>query len=107
MASAEQIAELRRMISEPENTAPWDDQTLGDLIDENQNDLNVTAAAIWQEKASTYSEMVDISEAGSSRKNSQLMGNALKMAGYYSERAEAASPVPGVDIPTTVPIVRA
>jgi hypothetical protein len=106
MASPEQIADLRRMISEPDDADPWTDIVLGGLIDAAAGDLNTVAADVWQEKASTYSEMVDISEAGSSRKNSQLMGNALKMAEFFSGKAESAAPVPGVDLPTTSPIVR-
>lgn len=105
MATSEQIAELRRMASEPDDSNGYTNQVLGDLIDANSNDLNLSASAVWQEKASTYSEMVDISEAGSSRKNSQLMSNALSMAGYY--RKAGTVPVPGTDIPSTTPIVRA
>lgn len=106
MATDAQVAELREMISEPDNQDPWTDAVLKDRIDTAQGDLNITAATIWQRKAATYSEMVDISEAGSSRKNSQLMANALRMAQFYRDAAESASPVPGVDIPTTSPIVR-
>lgn len=107
MATNEQIAELRRMASEPDDTNGYTNTVLNDIIDENSNDLNVSAASIWQEKASTYSEMVDISEAGSSRKNSQLMANALSMARYYRQQATDLAPVPGTDLPTTTPIVRA
>lgn len=105
MADAEQVAELRRMISEPDQT-PYSDDELKKRIDDASNDLDTVAADIWQEKASTYSEMVDISEAGSSRKNSQLFTNALKMASFYREASTSADPVPGRDIPTTTPIVR-
>lgn len=107
MATNEQIAELRRMASEPDDTNGYTNEVLNDIIDTNAGDLNVAAASIWQEKASTYSEMVDITEAGSSRKNSQLMSNALSMAAYYRKAAVDLAPVPGTDIPTTTPIVRA
>jgi hypothetical protein len=106
MATAEQIAELRRMVSEPLDGSTWTDEVLGTRIDDAQGDLNTVASGVWEEKAATYSEMVDISEAGSSRKNSQLMGNALKMAGFYLDKAESLAPVPGEDVPTTLPIVR-
>lgn len=106
MATQEQINELRRMTSEPDE-ANYSDTTLAEIIDNNGGDLNISAASIWQEKASTYSEMVDITEAGSSRKNSQLMNNALTMARHYSEAAASSEPVSGTDIPTTTPIVRA
>lgn len=107
MATSEQIAELRRMASEPDGSNGYSDEVLDDLIDSNGGDLNLSAASIWQEKASTYSEMVDITEAGSSRKNSQLMSNALNMAKYYNGQAASGDPIPGTDIPTTTPIVRA
>lgn len=107
MATSEQIAELRRMTSEPDDSNGYTATVLGDLIDSKGGDLNLSAASVWQEKASTYSEMVDISEAGSSRKNSQLMSNALNMAKHYSAEAASEEPVPGTDIPTTTPIVRA
>jgi len=107
MATAEQIAELRDMVSEPDSSNGYTDEKLNERIDSNAGDLNTTAASIWQEKASTYSEMVDISEAGSSRKNSQLMSNALTMSKHFAGLATAGAPVPGTDIPTTTPIVRA
>lgn len=107
MATLVQTSELRLMISEPDQT-PYSDAALELRIDNASNDLDLVAAGIWQEKASTYSEMVDISEAGSTRKNSQLFTNALKMAQYYKEQSVAAVEgiVPGRDIPTTTPIVR-
>lgn len=82
MASAEQIAELRRKIAEPDATT-YSDAVLGVRIDEASNDINNVAYDIWQEKAAMYADLVDISEAGSSRKNSQLHANALKMAHYF------------------------
>lgn len=82
MASPEQVAELRRKTSEPDTTT-YDDSTLDGMIDA-AGSVDEAAAVVWQEKASLYSELVDISEAGSSRKNSQLMANALEMARYYA-----------------------
>lgn len=83
MASPEEIADLRRKISELDNTN-YSDAVLGARIDAADGDLNKVAYSIWQEKAATYAELVDISEAGSSRKNSQLYKNALEMADYYA-----------------------
>lgn len=105
MASADQIAELRRKISEPDTTT-YSDADLNTRIDEANGDVNGVAGVIWQEKASQYSEMVDISEAGSSRKNSQLMKNALEMASFYAGNS-TDSAADTADRPRTRAIVRA
>ncbi len=104
MASAEQIAELRRKISEPDE-ATYTDANLNTQIDDASGDIDSVAVEIWEEKAATYAELVDISEAGSSRKNGQLYKNALDMARYYSASTDSDL-VAGVDYPTTTRIVR-
>lgn len=107
MANAEQVDELRRKISEPDPDT-WTDQMLSDLIDAASGDINVVAGNLWEEKASIYAEMTDISEAGSSRKNSQLYKQALEMAAWYRTTGATVVPEPvaGVDYPTTTRIVR-
>lgn len=106
MASAEQIAELRRKVSEPDEST-YTDVVLSNKIDAAGSDVDAVAVSIWQDKASMYAELVDISEAGSSRKNSQLMTQALRMAEYYTSGGDpTVGPVPGVDIPMTTQIVR-
>lgn len=102
MATGEQIAELRRKTSEPDETT-YNDATLGQMID-GAGSVDEAASEVWQEKASMYSELVDISEAGSSRKNSQLMQNALEMARYYGS---ASSEELVQSAPRTSPIRRA
>ena len=104
MATAEQIAELRRKVSEPDTTT-YSDTQLNAIIDENAS-VDAAASVIWEEKSSMYAELVDISEAGSSRKNSQLAANAREQARYYSSKAGAGTLVAGVDYPTTTRIVR-
>lgn len=106
MATAEQIAELRRKISEPDTTT-YTDQALSDLIDAASDDVNLVASGIWEEKAALYSEMVDISEAGSSRKNSQLSKNALEQARYYAEQSGGGDAEVVSERPRTRRIVRA
>lgn len=105
MATADQIAELRRKISEPDQTT-YSDADLSNKID-NGGSINAVAADIWEEKSAMYSEMVDISEAGSSRKNSQLSSNARAQASYFRQQAAGQQPVAGVDFPTTRAIRRA
>jgi len=104
MATPEQIAELRRKISEPDE-ATYLDATLSMMIDDANGDLDAVAVSIWEEKAATYAELVDISEAGSSRKNGQLYSNALAMAAYFSSLGTASAA--DDDRPFTTPSVRA
>lgn len=81
MATATQIAELRRLINEPDDVAPWTGAVLAARIDEDPTlDLRTLAATIWREKAATYAGLVDIKEGNSDRKLSQLYKNALEMA---------------------------
>jgi hypothetical protein len=79
MASAEQIAELRRLINEFETTEPWTDAALGARIDAT-DDITALAATIWREKAATYAGLVDMKEGNSDRKLSQLYKQALDMS---------------------------
>lgn len=107
MAEAEQIATIRRMISEPVDEGDFTSAVLGLRIDnEVGGDLNKLAAVIWREKAAHYSELVDISEAGSSRRNSQLYANALAMAKSFDDAAAAGSNTAVSEYPTTRAIVR-
>lgn len=90
MASPEQIDELRRMIGELENAAPWEDAYVSQLIDASAS-LNVAAMKAWDQKAAIYASMVDTAESGSSRRLSQLQDQALKMAAYYRKIATGES----------------
>jgi hypothetical protein len=85
MATVEQVAELRRLINEPDDTNGWTDEILDDLIDANAT-LNASAKAVWVAKASTYSTLVDVSESGSSRKLGDLYKNALAMAKMFGDQ---------------------
>lgn len=92
MATAEQITTLRRMIDDPAGADQiYSDLSLSALIDQAEGDLDATAAELWQEKAASFSRLVDVSEAGSSRKMSDLYKNALTMAKHYQERVQVVS----------------
>lgn len=86
MATAEQILALRSMINQPQNAEPYTDDYLSGRIDAGTS-LQSVAGQIWAEKASTYSEMVDIQEGSSRRSLGSLQTNALKMAAHYQEAA--------------------
>lgn len=80
MASASDIAEVRRNTDEPTD-ATYTDTVIGGYIDS----LGVAGAAakIWREKAAQYATLVDVTEAGASHKFSDLNKNALAMAAYW------------------------
>lgn len=78
MATAEQVAELRRLADEPTQD-PYTDAVLGVRIDA-EPDLRLLASTIWREKAARYAGLVDIKEGNSDRKLSQLYRQALDMA---------------------------
>lgn len=83
MATPNQIAELRITIQEIANVAPYTDEFLGNLID----DFGMTEAAhkVWIAKRNMVASLVDISEGGSSRKNSQLFESYSKIVAGYEE----------------------
>lgn len=80
MADAATIAELRRLINEPDNVEPFTDAYLTGRLDGWAGSISGLAAVMWREKAASYSELVDIQEGNSNRKLSQLYAQALKMA---------------------------
>jgi hypothetical protein len=80
MADAATIEELRDLINEPDNEAPWTDEYLGGRIDGWEGTLEGLASRLWTKKAATYAEMIDMKEGNSDRKLSQLHTQALTMA---------------------------
>lgn len=87
MASAADIATLRRLVAEPDNTT-YSDNDLSALID--TNGMDGAAYEVWVQKAASLSSAVTISEGGSTRQNSDLIKNAQSMAGVFAARRDAA-----------------
>lgn len=85
MATPEQIADLRRLIDQPDNIAPWTDEILGARIDAlgANPDLRLLAGSVWSEKAASFAGLVDVKEGNSDRKLSQLHKQALLMADSF------------------------
>lgn len=83
MATTEQIAELRRYINEPDDTAPWTDGELSSRIDGYEGTLQGLASTLWAEKAASYSELTDVREGNSQRSLSKLHQQALLMSTHY------------------------
>lgn len=95
MASPEDIATLRGLVGEPDDSNGWTDEKLGDIID-GETSLNLAASKVWVLKAGQFAHLVDVSESGSSRKLSDLRKNAMEMGSYY---AGLGAPVPVADVP--------
>lgn len=104
MATAEERMQVRRNTGEVGSTT-YSDADLDIYIDAAGGDLDAASANIWEEKSSSYAEMVDIAEAGSSRKNSDLFKNAEDKAAFYRAKANAGALEPGT-YSTTRAIVR-
>lgn len=76
----ETILALRRLIADTVEPYDFTDEQLDGYLIRADSDLKIAAATIWREKAALYAELVDITEAGSSRKNSDLYKRALEQA---------------------------
>jgi hypothetical protein len=79
MASADDVAALRRLVNIPDDNEPYTDLTLSGMIDA-RGSVEAAGAQIWRELAASFAQFVDTTESGSSRKMSDLASNALKMA---------------------------
>lgn len=90
MATVDEIAELRRLIGEPTNMAPWTDGVVGARIDAAVDvDMRTLAATIWREKAAGYAVLVDVQEGNSKRSLSQLQKQALAQASSLDADVQA------------------
>lgn len=96
MATPQEIAALRLLIAETSTTAPYDDATLGALLDAS-TDQYAAAAIVWDQKAAGVAGLVDISEGGSTRKNGDLYEQYLSMGSTMRSRS-AALPTSGVGL---------
>ena len=111
----EDVNSLRGMVGEtPVETSTYTDLMLAEKIAITLNadatvNLDRAAANIWRDKAALLQPLVDTAESGSSRKNSDLMKNALAMAKDYDARVaayEATLVVAAAATPRTREIVR-
>lgn len=88
MATFDEILRLRRYVAEPDET-DYTDEVLSDIIDAFDT-LDAAAVEIWDLKAASVAGLVDISEGGSSRKNSDLLKNAQMMRDLFQNRVNSA-----------------
>lgn len=87
MATAEEIAQLRLLVAEPDPVEPYTDVKLGARIDASDS-LERVAYDIWTEKAAATAMLVDVSEGGSSRKMGDLHEQALAMKAEFASRLD-------------------
>lgn len=81
MATAAEVAEVRQYTDEP-TEAVWTDVELSALVDE-LGSVEAATSRVWREKVARYSRLVDVSEAGASRKMSQAFSHAKAMAEHW------------------------
>lgn len=105
MASNDDYLRLRRMTGETQDKKSYSDADLQLLLDQYASDFNAVAAHIWREKAAAYADQTDISEAGSSRKDSVLYDRAMAQAAHFDSQVSGVVVAP--EGSTTRRIVRA
>ena len=89
-----EIDDLRKATNEPEGDSGYSDAELEAILLDAGSPA-AAAAAVWRQKAAKFSELVDMVEGPSSRKLSDLMDNALKMAKMYQDQDDSGQPSGG------------
>lgn len=84
MANNDQYLQLRRMCGENDPESSYTNTDLDVYISRTGGDLPAAAALIWGDKASEVADLVNMSEAGSSRSNSDLYTHAITQRDYYN-----------------------
>lgn len=90
----EEIAAVRLLINDTVEPYKFSDTEIEAVLTETDGDLNMTAGRLWRAIAAKYHTMTDITEAGSSRKNSLVFEHALKMANIYDPNDPGPDPEP-------------
>ena len=98
MATEAEIAAVQAMLGgvEPAEENGWDANKIDAALSGGATP-NSIAAGYWEERYAATSELIDISESGSSRGLSAVTRNARDLASLYRGRADAEVVVP----PTT------
>lgn len=79
MATQQEVDQARSLVPDTSLT----DEQIGAIIDDSKC-LNEAIGKMWGQLAGGMYQLVDISEAGSSRSMGKLQQNALDMAKYYA-----------------------
>lgn len=118
-ATAEQIFQLRLLVDEPDDAAPYNEERLAALIEAEARldprgeapgvwdastapptwvanaawiptyDLHAAAAAVWEEKAAVLAQDYDFSADGGDYSRSQAYRQAVQQAHYHRSRRMA------------------
>lgn len=98
MATQAEIDAVQAMLGGAEQAEEngWDANKIEELLDANSTP-NKIAAMYWEERYAATSELIDISESGSSRGLSAVTRNARDLAALYRARADGEG---GTDTPT-------
>lgn len=91
MATAQEIMQLRRLIDDTTDPETYTNEELEALLNQYPS-ADSAAAAVWEEKAASYSTLVNISESGSSRNLGDLHRNALAQAKHFGAKAAIDAP---------------
>lgn len=91
MATANEVAQLRRMTDVSTDDTVYTEEILASIIDSHPS-IEAAAAQVWTEKAAKFAGSVDMSESGSSRSFSQLHKNALAMRDQMAAMADQSAP---------------
>lgn len=102
---------LRGMVDEVDATGGWTDERLSDMADANRAPdgslaLRSAASAVWEIKAASYVDAVNISESGSSRSEAAKFDHAMAMVKRYGGADETGGVTP-VASPQSTKMVRA
>lgn len=94
MATPSEIAIVRLNIDDKVEPYQYSDEIIESYIDD--NGIGTASAIIWGQLAAVYAKSVDVSEAGSSRKFSDLHKHALAMSEFYSPSNGDGGGSPGI-----------
>lgn len=84
MATALEIADLRALLSEDALTDEnWTDALIGERLDSGQTQSEVVLA-YWRQRAAKTSNLVSISENGSTRNLEVIHKNAMAQVAYWA-----------------------
>lgn len=112
MATPAERARLRDMVNEPDSAGGWTDEDLDAVIANTVNkdgslNLRAAAAEVWEAKAAKWVTLTDVTESGSSRRNSQAFEHARKMADAFGTTAPDPSVVAASTRPRSTRMTRA
>ena len=85
MADEDLVEQFRLVTGIPEGDLS--DEDLETLLDANGGSIERTAQSHFERQAYGYSQLVDVTESGSSRSMSQLFKNSAEMGRYWASKA--------------------